>query len=85
MPQFAGRLAQIDRRFEQVDRRFEQVDKRFEQVDRRFDQMDQRFDLMLKEMLAMERRIEQRLTLRMGAFLAVSVTVTATLVKLLSG
>ncbi|MFT3906187.1 MAG: hypothetical protein QM718_07790 [Steroidobacteraceae bacterium] len=81
----AGRFEQIDRRFEQVNERFEQVDQRFEQVDRRFDRLDSRLGQLHVEMLAMERRIEQRLTIRMGSFLAVAVAVTATLVTLLRG
>jgi uncharacterized coiled-coil DUF342 family protein len=77
------RFEEVGRRFEQVDKRFEQVDKRFEQVDKRFDQVDERFDRLHAEMLAMERRIELRLTVRMGVFLSVAIGVTATLVKLI--
>jgi uncharacterized coiled-coil DUF342 family protein len=79
------RFEQVDKRFEQVDKRFEQVDRRFEQVDRRFDQVDKRFDRLHAEMLAMERRIELKLTVRMGAFMAMAVGVTATVVRLLGG
>ena len=88
--QFAGRFGQVDGRFEQIDKRFEQVDKRFEQVDQRFDQMDKRFEQVDQrierlhaEMLAMERRIELKLTVRMGAFLSVAIGATATVVKLI--
>ena len=83
--QFARSFEQIARQFAEVDKRFEQVDKRFEQVDKRFEQVDKRFDRLHAEMLAMERRIELKLTVRMGAFLAVAVGVTATLVRLLGG
>jgi chromosome segregation ATPase len=81
--QVDGRFEQIDQRFDQVDKRFEQVDKRFEQVDKRFEQVDQRFDRLHAEMLAMERRIELKLTVRMGAFLSVAIGATATVVKLI--
>ncbi len=81
--QFAGRFGQVDGRFEQIDQRFDQVDKRFEQVDKRFEQVDQRFDRLHAEMLAMERRIELKLTVRMGAFLSVAIGATATVVKLI--
>jgi septal ring factor EnvC (AmiA/AmiB activator) len=83
--QIARQFAEVHERFEQVDKRFEQVDKRFEQVDRRFDQVDKRFDRLHAEMLAMERRIELKLTVRMGAFMAMAVGVTATVVRLLGG
>jgi chromosome segregation ATPase len=81
--QIDQRFDQVDKRFEQVDKRFEQVDKRFEQVDKRFEQVDQRFDRLHAEMLAMERRIELKLTVRMGAFLSVAIGATATVVKLI--
>jgi len=90
--QMNRRFEQIDRRFEQVDKRFEQVDQRFEQVNRRFEQMDQRFvqvdrrfDLADKRLTEAMQHIEQRLTVRLGSFLAVSTAVTATLVVLLRG
>jgi hypothetical protein len=65
--------------------RMEQFARSFEQVDKRFEQVDQRFDRLHAEMLAMERRIELKLTVRMGVFLSVAIGVTATLVKLLGG
>ena len=83
--QIDRRFEQIDRRFEQVDKRFEQVDKRFEQVDQRFEQVDKRFDLVDKHLTEAMQHIEQRLTVRLGSFLAVSTAVTATLVILLRG
>jgi chromosome segregation ATPase len=90
------RFAQVDQRFAQVDQRFEQVDQRFEQVDRRFEQVDQRFDELTTTMTArfnladariaaMQQQIEQRLTIRLGAFMVVAVATTATLVTLLHG
>jgi DNA anti-recombination protein RmuC len=85
MDSFRERFEQIDRRFEQIDRRFEQVDKRFEQVDKRFEQIDKRFDLADKRLTEAMQHIEQRLTVRLGSFLAVSTAVTATLVVLLRG
>ena len=81
--QFAGRFGQLDGRFEQVDKRFEQVDQRFDQMDKRFEQVDQRIERLHAEMLAMERRIELKLTVRMGAFLSVAIGATATVVKLI--
>jgi septal ring factor EnvC (AmiA/AmiB activator) len=83
--QIDRRFEQIDRRFEQVDKRFEQVDKRFEQIDKRFEQIDKRFDLADKRLTEAMQHIEQRLTVRLGSFLAVSTAVTATLVVLLRG
>jgi len=79
------RFEQVDKRFEQVDKRFEQVDKRFEQVDKRFDLVDERFRLLQREMLAMEQRLEHRLTIKLGSFLVVAIGVTATVVHLLRG
>jgi predicted nuclease with TOPRIM domain len=79
------RFEQMDKRFEQVDKCFEQVDKRFEQVDKRFEQIDRRFDLADKRLTEAMHHIEQRLTVRLGSFLAVSTAVTATLVVLLRG
>ena len=81
--QFAGRFGQVDGRFEQMEGRFAQIDRRFEQVDLRFEQVDRRFDRLHAEMLAMERRIELKLTVRMGAFLSVAIGATATVVKLI--
>ena len=72
-------------RFEQIDRRFEQIDRRFEQIDQRFEQVDKRFDLVDKHLTEAMQHIEQRLTVRLGSFLAVSTAVTATLVILLRG
>lgn len=83
--QIEQQFEQVDKQFRQIDLRFEQVDKRFEHIDRRFDQVDGRFNRLQVDMRAMEQRIEQRLTIRMGAFLAVSTAVTATLVTLLRG
>ena len=79
------RFEQVDKRFGQMDKRFEQMDKRFEQVDQRFEQMDRRFDLVDKRLTEAMHHIEQRLTVRLGSFLAVSTAVTATLVVLLRG
>ena len=83
--QSAGRFellrAEMDtfrERFDQVSQRFEQMDQRFAQVDRRFDWADQRLTEAMQH-------IEQRLTVRLGSFLAVSTAVTATLVVLLRG
>ena len=72
-------------RFEQIDRRFEQIDRRFEQVDQRFEQVDKRFDLVDKHLTEAMQHIEQRLTVRLGSFLAVSTAVTAALLILLRG
>ncbi|MGB8693041.1 MAG: hypothetical protein WCD08_05980 [Steroidobacteraceae bacterium] len=85
MDTFRGRFEQIGRRFEQINRRFEQIDRRFEQIDRRFEQVDRRFDLLDKHLTEAMQHIEQRLTVRLGSFLAVSTAVTATLVILLRG
>jgi septal ring factor EnvC (AmiA/AmiB activator) len=82
---FARSFEQIARQFAEVDKRFEQVDKRFERVDKRFDHVDQRLELLRSEMQAMERRIELKLTVRMGAFITAAVGVTATIVTLLHG
>ena len=90
------RFEQVDKRFEQVDRRFEQVDQRFEQVDKRFDQVDARFSELLSYMTerfnladarsaTMQQQIEQRLTIRLGAFMGIAVATVATLVTLLHG
>lgn len=65
--------------------RIDQFARSFEQIARQFAEVDKRFDRLHAEMLAMERRIELKLTVRMGAFLAVAVGVTATLVRLLGG
>lgn len=79
------RMDQFARSFEQIARQFAEVDNRFEQIDKRFDHVDQRLELLRTEMLTMERRIEIKLTVRMGAFVAVAVGVTATIVTLLHG
>jgi septal ring factor EnvC (AmiA/AmiB activator) len=90
------RFAEVDKRFEQVDKRFEQVDKRFEQADKRFEQVDKRFDEMTgymtarfnladERMATMQQQIEQRLTIRLGAFMAVATATLATLMTLLRG
>ena len=89
-------FADVDRRFEEVNQRFEQVDKRFEQVDKRFDQVDMRFaevmaymtarfDLQDARMITMQQQIEQRLTIRLGAFMGVAIATVATLMTLLRG
>jgi len=77
------RMDQFAASFEQVDKRFEQVDKRFEQLDKRFDQVDRRFDVLSKEVLAMEQRLENRLTIKLGAFMVIAIGATATIVNLL--
>jgi septal ring factor EnvC (AmiA/AmiB activator) len=83
------RFEQVDKRFEQVDKRFEQVDKRFEQVDRRFEEMasymNARFDVLDTRMATMQQQIEQRLTIRLGAFMAIATATLATLMTLLRG
>ena len=81
--QIDKRFEQVDRRFEQVDKRFDEVDKRFELVDKRFDEVDRRFDLIEQRLAEAMQHIEQRLTVRLGSFLAVAVAVTVSLVKLL--
>ena len=83
------RFEQVDKRFEQVDRRFEQVDKRFEQVDARFSElmsyMTERFNLADARSATMQQQIEQRLTIRLGAFMGIAIATVATLVTLLHG
>ncbi|MBS0388199.1 MAG: hypothetical protein JSR15_06930 [Proteobacteria bacterium] len=94
MSQFERRFEQMEKRFEQVDKRLEQVDERFEQVDRRFAQVDARFvelstqmvarfNLLETRMVTMQQHIEQRLTIRLGAFMAVAVATLATVLKLI--
>ncbi len=89
MSHFERRFEQMDRRFEQVDKRFEQVDKRFEQVDARFSElmsyMTERFNLADARSVTMQQQIEQRLTIRLGAFMGIAVATVATLVTLLRG
>ena len=94
--QVEKRFEQVDKRFEQVDKRFEQVDRRFEQVDKRFDQVDARFSELMSYMTerfnladarsaTMQQQIEQRLTIRLGAFMGSAIATVATLVTLLHG
>ena len=82
-------MSHFERRFEQMDRRFEQVDKRFEQVDARFSElmsyMTERFNLADARSVTMQQQIEQRLTIRLGAFMGIAVATVATLVTLLRG
>ena len=63
--------------------RLDQFARSFEQIARQFAEVDKRFDRLHAEMLAMERRMELKLTVRMGALVAAAVGVTATLVRLL--
>jgi hypothetical protein len=51
----------------------------------RFDQVDWRFDLADQRLAEVMKQVEQRLTVRLGSFMAVAVAVTATLVTLLRG
>jgi septal ring factor EnvC (AmiA/AmiB activator) len=90
----------VQQRFEDMDQRFEQIDRRFEQMDQRFEQagqarrqlehdlrayVDARFEGMETRLKTMQQQIEQRLTIRLGAFMVVAVATTATLVTLLHG
>ena len=83
------RFKEIHERFEPVDRRFEQVGKRFDQVDARFSElmsyMTERFNLADARSATMQQQIEQRLTIRLGAFMGIAVATVATLVTLLHG
>ena len=81
----AGRFDLLRAEMDTFRERFEQIDRRFEQIDRRFEQVDKRFDLVDKHLTEAMQHIEQRLTVRLGSFLAVSTAVTATLVILLRG
>jgi len=63
--------------------RMDQFASSFEQVDKRFEQIDRRFDLLRGEMLAMEQRLENRLTIKLGAFMVIAIGATATIVNLL--
>jgi tetrahydromethanopterin S-methyltransferase subunit G len=81
----AGRFHLLHAEMNAFRERFEQIDRRFEQIDRRFEQVDKRFDLVDKHLTEAMQHIEQRLTVRLGSFLAVSTAVTATLVILLRG
>ena len=81
----AGRFDLLRAEMDTFRERFEQIDRRFEQIDRRFEQVDKRFDLLDKHLTEAMQHIEQRLTVRLGSFLAVSTAVTATLVILLRG
>lgn len=76
-------IAASRERMDQFARSFEHIARQFAEVDKRFEQVDQRFDRLHAEMLAMEKRIELKLTVRMGVFLSVATGVTATIVKLI--
>jgi chromosome segregation ATPase len=78
------RMDQCAASFEQINKRFEQVDKHFDQVDKHFEQVDKHFDLMRTEMLSMEQRLENRLTIKLGTFMVIAIGATATIVDLLN-
>jgi methyl-accepting chemotaxis protein len=78
------RMDQFAASFEQINKRFEQVDKHFDQVDKHFEQVDKHFDLMRTEMLSMEQRLENRLTIKLGTFMVIAIGATATIVDLLN-
>jgi hypothetical protein len=58
---------------------------RFDLLRAEMDTFRERFDLVDKHLTEAMQHIEQRLTVRLGSFLAVSTAVTATLVILLRG
>ncbi len=77
----------IDDRFQKIDERFQSVDKRFQGIDRRLDGLDHRMDGLERRLEELEARIdmklaalEQRMTIRLGAMMAVSLGILSVLI-----
>jgi glutathionylspermidine synthase len=64
--------------------RTDQFAASFEQINKRFEQVDKHFDLMRTEMLSMEQRLENRLTIKLGTFMVIAIGATATIVDFLN-
>jgi hypothetical protein len=84
------RFHELDLRFHELDGRFHEIDMRFQDVDKRFQSLIQGLDLRSQSIDARFQglegkliQLEQRMTIKLGSMMMLSVGAVAALVKLL--